>query len=341
MQAQKRKSRDLTHADDVLSSSLRALHVSGTLLLREAYSSPWAVTIPDAEALRAMFQVKPGTRVVAFHLVEFGHCEVQTAGGAAELLQAGEMMICFGGEAHRICAGQPSQAQTVEALLAGEPNAQHPDASGRPAAAALICGVFFLQHSALNPLLAALPALMRAELSQAGELSNLSGVARLMAQEMSGAAFGRSYVVERLLEVLCAQAIRAYLASAPGNAKGWTRAIQDPIVGRAMAMMHAQPGVDWSIASLAGEVAMSPSRFAARFALAVEDSPMAYLTKLRMAEACRMLASSQVTIEQIASDVGYESAAAFNRTFRKHLGQPPGSWRSREMLTATAHQGSK
>jgi transcriptional regulator GlxA family with amidase domain len=63
---------------------------------------------------------------------------------------------------------------------------------------------------------------------------------------------------------------------------------------------------------------------------ALGDSPMAYLTKLRMSIACKMLATSQVTVEQIATDVGYESAAAFNRTFRTYLGLPPGAWRAKE-----------
>jgi hypothetical protein len=60
---------DLARADDLLSSSLRSLHVSGTLLLREVYSAPWAVKIPSAQALKTMVQAHAGTRVVAFHLV--------------------------------------------------------------------------------------------------------------------------------------------------------------------------------------------------------------------------------------------------------------------------------
>jgi AraC-like DNA-binding protein len=321
---------DPAGADDLLSSSLRSLHVSGTLLLREIYSFPWAVKLPAEESLRSMLHAKPGTRVVAFHMVEFGHCEVRTEGGAREVLQAGEIMICFGGEAHSIGEGDPSRGQTVEALLGGEPNAQHPGLTGKPAAASLICGVFQLRHCAFNPLLATLPARMRASLSRSGELNNLSGIARLMVEELGSGSLGASYVVERLLEVLCAQAVRAYLEAAPRQAAGWARAIQDPIVGRAMTAIHAKPGGGWSVQGLAREVAMSPSRFAARFVDALGDSPMAYLAKLRMHVACRMLASSQANIEQIAADVGYESASAFNRAFRSYLGISPGAWRAKE-----------
>jgi len=55
---------------------------------------------------------------------------------------------------------------------------------------------------------------------------------------------------------------------------------------------------------------------------------MAYVAKWRMNVACRQLATSQRRIEQIASHVDYESLAAFNRAFKKHVGLSPAAWRS-------------
>lgn len=314
-------------ANDLLSSALHAMHISGALLLREIYSPPWGVSIPEAVALNPMLAVRPDTRVVAFHMVEFGHCEVKTASGQTEVLKAGEMIVCFGGEGHRICDGQPMAVQSVQALLGGETNYRHPNVTGVSAGASVICGVFLLQHTEFNPLLAALPAMMRVNLERGGEFNNFAGIARLMIEEVDMQPLGGNYVVERLLEVLCAQAIRAYLQSAPKASAGWLRASQDPIVGRAMAAIHAHPGASWSVAVLAKMVAMSPSRFAARFTESLGESPMAYVTKLRMNVACRLLSSSQSGIEKIATDVGYDSAAAFNRAFKNHLGVPPGAWR--------------
>lgn len=315
-------------AEDLLSHALRSLRIQGTLLLREAYSPPWTVAIPSGEALVPLLKVRPGTRVVAFHMVEFGHCEIRAGDGSTQTLQAGEMVAFFGGEEHSIGEGTPFSAQTVQSLLGGEPNSQHPDATGRPASVSLTCGVFLLQHTALNPLWGVLPPIMRASLTCRGELSNLSGIAKLMVEEMERGAAGGGYVVERLLEVLCAQAVRAYIQAAPRHTAGWIRAIHDPVVGRAMTAIHATPGSNWSVQRLANEVAMSPSRFAARFADSLGDSPMAYVTKLRMNVACTLLATSQAGIDQIAAEVGYESSAAFHRAFKQHLGLPPGSWRA-------------
>lgn len=314
---------------DVIDDALRSLHISGSLLLREAYAPPWAIAIPSADKLASLLGVKTGTRVVAFHLVEFGHCEVQPDGLGSITLTAGELVVCFGGEAHRLSQGKAAQTQAIETLLAGGANAQRPASSGNALGASLLCGVFMLHHTAFNPLFAALPPIMRVSLSRPGELHNLSGVAHLMAGEIERTNFGRGYIVERLLEVLCAEAVRAHIEAAPRHEIGWFRGIRDPIVGRAIKAIHLSPAENWSVQRLAGVVSMSPSRFAARFSESLGDSPMAYVAKWRMNVACRKLRSSTVGVDQIASDVGYESVAAFNRAFKKHVGLPPAAWRSR------------
>lgn len=330
-----KKFADTTNIDvisGVVDDALRSLRIGGTLLLREAYAPPWSISIPDAQSLAELLGVKPDVHVVAFHLVEFGHCEIKPEGADEVLLTAGEMVICFGSNAHRLSQGKPTQTQSVETLLAGGPNLNRPDARGLTAGTSLLCGVFLLQHTAFNPLFAALPPLMRATLSRPGELHNLSGVARLMAAELDRKAFGGGYVVERLLEVLCAEAIRAHIEAVSAQDPSWFRAIKDPVIGQAIAAIHLHPGENWSVQRLANVVAMSPSRFAARFSESIGDSPMAYVAKWRMNVACRQLASTQQSIDQVASHVGYESLAAFSRAFKKHAGVSPAIWRGRARL---------
>ena len=284
------------------------------------------------QARRAPLKVNSGVRVVAFHLVEFGHCTIKPKRGDEVLLTTGEVVICFGGDAHRLSQGKPSQTQPIEALLAGGQNLRRPDTAGRGAGASLLCGVFLLQHTAFNPLFAALPSVLRATLSRPGEFHNLSGVARLMTEEVDRQSLGGGYIVERLLEVLCAEAVRAHIEAVPRHETSWFRGIKDPIVGRAMAAIHSQPGKDWSVPRLAADVVMSPSRFAARFSESVGDSPMAYLAKWRMNLARRELATTRRSIDQIAAAVGYESLAAFSRAFKKHVGLSPAAWRTHERL---------
>lgn len=315
---------------DAFDDALRSLRVAGNVLLRESYPPPCAIAIPRAEKLGALLGLKPGALAVAFHLVEYGHCEVKTDSGQSVTLAAGEMAILFGGEAHRVSQGETTQVMAVETILAAGAKPQNP---GRPPAGlgvSLLCGVFMLHQTRFNPLFTALPLILRVNLSSPGKLHNLSGIAHIMASEIERGSFGGGYIVERLLEILCAEAVRSHIEATPPQAVGWFRGIKDPVVGRAIKAIHLNPGQDWSIPSLASEVAMSPSRFAARFAESLGESPMVYVAKWRMNVACRKLAASNVGVDQVALDVGYESVAAFNRAFKKHVGLPPAAWRARE-----------
>lgn len=315
----------------IVDDALRSLRISGSLLLLERYAPPWAVAVPSAIELSGLLGLDSVTRVVAFHLVEFGHCDITSEGADRVALGTGDLAIFFGGAAHRISVGKPAQTQEFAKLLTGQ-NTRHPDTTGQPVGTSLICGAFLLHHTEFNPLLSALPSVLQASLAHTGELHNLSGVARLLTDEIKRNVIGTTYVIERLLEVLFAEAVRAHIETAPKQKLGWFRGLKDPIVGRALVAIHAKPEEDWSVNKLADKVSMSPSRFAARFSQAMGDSPMSYVAKWRMNVACRKLATSRTAIEKIADEVGYESHAAFNRAFKKLVGLPPAAWRTRTSL---------
>ena len=87
--------------------------------------------------------------------------------------------------------------------------------------------------------------------------------------------------------------------------------------------MHRNPARDWTIESLAREVGLSRSALAERFTQFVGRPPMQYLANWRMQLAANQLLSGTESIASIASQVGYESEAAFSRAFKKMVGAPP------------------
>lgn len=318
---------NITAPSDVLSDALRSLRIRGSLLLKEDYAPPWAVSIPREADLAALLGILPDTRVAAFHLVRRGHIELKLSNGNEAIVQAGEMAVCFAGDAHQLSQGTNPRVLSFEAIRTGSGNVFRPDTTNRDRSTSLVCGIFLLRDTVLNPLIATLPPLLHTVVSRPGGLPTLSGVADLLVQEVNRQALGSRYAVERLLELLCAEAIRSH-AEATEPAVGWLRGLRDPIVGRAITLIHSQPGENWSVQRLAQHVAISPSRFAARFTSTLGESPMAYVTKWRMHVATDLLHDGRRSIEQIAATVGYESLAAFSRTFKRHLGLPPAAWRS-------------
>ena len=320
---------DYENTSEPLSDALRAMRISGSILINEDYLLPWGVDIPNADRLRSLMNLENGVRVVAFHLVKRGYIEITIANEATANVEAGEMAICFGGHAHRLSQGTEPHTITVETLLNGGRNPFQPEMQHKARSTSLMCGVFLLRNVELNPLFSSLPGLLHVSALRPGALHNLPGVIKWMSQEAEEMKPGSTFVIERLLELLYAEVLRAHLEIAAPQS-GWLFGIKDPVVGRAITMIHSRPGDDWSVKRLAQVVAMSPSRFAARFTSAIGDSPMAYVTKWRMNVAGRLLDETRQGVGEIAANIGYENVAAFSRTFKRHLGIPPAAWRSRQ-----------
>jgi len=320
---------NMKNDSDVLSDALGSMHIRGSILLNEDYLSPWGVAIPGADRLRGALKVENEARVVAFHFVKRGYIEITPEGGDCLTVEAGEIAICFGGVPHRLSQGPGKKTVSVESLLTGGINPFQPDENNRARSTSLMCGVFMLHNVELNPLFSSLPSVLHASAQRSGRLTNLPTVLNWMAQEADQMTSGSTYVVERLLELLCAEVLRAHLESGFPESR-WLSGLKDPVVGKAISMIHSEPGECWSVDRLAKGVAMSPSRFAARFTAALGDSPMAYVTKWRMNLAGRLLGESRLGVSEIAADVGYENVAAFSRAFKRHLGVPPAAWRSRQ-----------
>jgi AraC-like DNA-binding protein len=57
-----------------------------------------------------------------------------------------------------------------------------------------------------------------------------------------------------------------------------------------------------------------------------------YVEKLRMEEACNQLQESQISISQIAEEVGYNSIQSFRRAFKKVKGVSPSKFREDGIL---------
>ena len=84
--------------------------------------------------------------------------------------------------------------------------------------------------------------------------------------------------------------------------------------------MHDNPGYPWTLQELADRVGMSRTVFAQKFRKKVAMTPMDYLIRWRMMIAADRLSSTQDSISQISSSLGYETESAFGRVYKKVWG---------------------
>jgi transcriptional regulator GlxA family with amidase domain len=155
-------------------------------------------------------------------------------------------------------------------------------------------------------------------------LDSLVGIA---VQTSGGEGAGREAMLSKLAELMFVEAIRSYLDRLPADARDWLAGVRDPQVGAALRLLHGRPAHTWTAERLAREVGMSRSSFADRFTAYVGIPPMHYLSRWRLQLAARLLETRSVSVGQAAAAVGYQSEAAFNRAFKRAVGQAPGAWR--------------
>lgn len=317
----------ITPFDDALAD----LRISGSVLLFESYQPPWAIEVPDETVLRRVLGLGQNCRVIPFHLVRRGTFELRHDGQAAVSVTVDEVAICPSGRAHRMSRGEAArETSIVDILLSGGSGAPEPGQSSETTD--LLCGIFVMENAPLNPLLAALPPVVRIDTS-AEVNPMLRRVAEMLGHEVArGQRSG--FTACRLLEIFFAETVQDIRKTEAQRTPGWFRALEDTRIAPALSALHRDPGAAWTVEALAAGVAMSPSRFAARFREATGQSLMAYVSRWRMVVACRLLAATVRGLSDIATEVGYTDVAAFSRAFKAIVGASPAKWRAEKRLAA-------
>ena len=308
---------------DPFDDALADLRISGSVLLHESFTPDWAVDIPEQAQLRRMLRAADDTRVLTFHLVRRGGFDLSDAHGAIRV-DVPELALVPGGQAHRLSVGRSARGMPLAELLTR--GATTHDCPPSPRATEIVCGAFVVRAAPLNPLLGALPRMLKVPAGGETARPALCGVAALLTLEL-GHRSRDGFTAQRLLEVLCAEAIRAFQATGGEHRPGWFRGLADPKIAEALRGIHEAPAADWSVEALAGRVALSPSRFAARFRETCGESAMGYVASWRANVASRLLRDSDLPLAEIAERVGYRSLPAFSRAFKAKIGVPPAQWR--------------
>jgi AraC family transcriptional regulator len=104
---------------------------------------------------------------------------------------------------------------------------------------------------------------------------------------------------------------------------------------RSIEAMRTRMAEDLCLDKLAAESGLSVFHFARMFKQSLGVPPRVYLTQLRMEKAIELLQSTELSITEIAQEVGYSSSQVLARIFLKHYHRSPTDYRRVVRNTAT------
>ena len=302
---------------DPLGEALHFLRMSGVFYCRSEFTAPWGLALPQLDGC------------LMLHVVISGRCWLEVDDSEPSLLQPGDLALVPHGMGHRLASEPGAHAEGLFSLpreLVSERYEilRH---GGGGAGVNMICAVVRFDHPAAFHLVGLLPRLISVETAASPHADWIQSTLRLMSAEAREIRPGGETVITRLADILVIHAIRSWIARDPAAQRGWLGALQDPQIGRAIALVHRDPARAWSVASLAEEVAMSRSAFAARFTELVGEPAMHYVGRWRMHVALTWLKEGDAPLSDLAARLGYQSEAAFSRAFKRFMGFSPGAAR--------------
>jgi AraC-like DNA-binding protein len=268
------------------------------------------------------------SHVIEFHLITAGTGYIRV-GEERTPFAAGDLVMVPHGDEHEMGNGTGGALYNAEPgiaeLLKGGLCTSRIGGGGEETR--IVCGYLACDAGLIAPVVAGLPRVVRVHLRNdaAGEwLERSIQHAVLRVQE---AAPGSDVILARLAEVVFTEALQRYVTQLPHGRTGWLAGAGDATVGHALAALHHRPAHPWTLDELAQTGGVSRSALTERFARYLGQSPMAYLADWRLELGAEALRSSSRSVLQVASEVGYESEAAFNRAFKRKFGSPPAQYR--------------
>lgn len=102
------------------------------------------------------------------------------------------------------------------------------------------------------------------------------------------------------------------------------------LVDRINGLLEKRLEENISISQIAAALSLSESHLRKRFKVLTGISLGSYLVHYKINRAVKLLVHADDSLTQIALDCGYESLAAFSRSFKKQLGTSPSAYRKSE-----------
>lgn len=185
---------------------------------------------------------------------------------------------------------------------------------------------FSFDAVAAEPLFRSIPDLVHFPLNET-HAALIKATLDLIGMETSADEHGSGFVIDRLVNTLFVQALRALCSNDTGKTSCWLAGLGDRRLARTIHAVHSDLARRWTVEDMAQEAGLSRSSFAALFKSVVGEAPLDYLTGWRVYRVKMLLTATDESLLRIANMVGYDNDLSMSRVFKRRTGIAPGRWR--------------
>ncbi|MEL0587022.1 MAG: AraC family transcriptional regulator [Candidatus Thiodiazotropha sp. (ex. Lucinoma kazani)] len=292
--------------EDALTHFLSRVRFDAQIFKHQSYCGEWAIDTS-------------GSGRVPFHLIDKGSAWVHMEGSEPQQLQAGDLVLIPHDLSHTISnASTPPDSGLINTPVASDSGTSF---------TSILCGYYIFESISAEVLLSDLPDLVILLNARNNPLTN--GVGHIIDAtllEVDNNYPGRTLALCDLARLMLLHLLRGRFAEELST--GFLAALGDPKISQALLLIHTRFNEAWTLEGLARDIGMSRTSFANKFHQYIGIPPVKYLTAWRMQEATTLLKTSTLSVDKIAEQCGYQSAASFRKAFKCNTGKTPKQVRS-------------
>ncbi len=252
----------------------------------------------------------PCNKSMGFHVVTQGEATIELSNKKKIYLKRGDLVLLARGLDHQLRATS-AKTQTL-----------------------LVSGVYQLWNEPLHPFFKELEEFYVIHSEEVESGDPLHQTLNLLSREVTSSELGSESIVQALLDVLFNLILRKIVKKNSLSQQSWSFATQNQQIAQTLELMHTDYRKEWTIDKLAKEVGLSRAGLAQKFKKSLGDTPLHYLTTLRVQKAMDLLSKTEDNIETIAESVGYKDAFGFSKVFKKYAGHSPKEFRKQSAVDA-------
>lgn len=301
---------------DILSEIINDSRWKGDLLARNSFYKPWGLKFPCEKS-------------AGFHIITQGKCIVRYKSKSITLAK-GDILFMARGFTHELASHENQKAMDIKKFreIAEEL------ANNRNPITSFLSVRYEIGDSPMHPFFLELPEIILIRSEEIPTHHPLQTTLVLISQELDR-GIGSDILLQKLSDILLYNVIRHWMESNPTDNPGWLSAFKDEKILSALESIHLQPAKPWTIESLAASIGISRATLANRFKETLGSTPMEYLAKLRIEKGKQLLANGRNSLEEVARAVGYSSAFAFSKAYKRIKGISPIEHRDTEWKKAS------